>query len=267
MLEYIVAGVIALGCGIVSAVMGVGGGFFYVPTLSLFFGLDVRTAMGTSLAVMIFTSVSASFWFLRQKKILFRIALVMIPPAMICSVLGSVLSHYMDTRILIIIFAGVIILIALEMLVERFKFLVGIQAGPSFVLEVPVAGEGVQPVTRIPYLHLVFWGAIGGFIGGVTGTSGGVIFVPALATIGVPVIYAVATSMFTVISIAVAGTVTHAAFDSISLPFVISYGVGAAVGAYLGTAVATRINDHQIRHILGGLLLAIAILLICWQVL
>jgi len=266
-LDYILAGVIALCCGIASAIMGVGGGIFFVPTLSAFFGLDVRTAMGTSLAVMIFTSVSASFWYQRQKKILYRIALVMIPPAVICSVLGSVLAHYTDTRILVIVFACALVLIALEMLIPSFKFLVEIRAGPSFVPDVPVPGGGEPTVPRIPYLHLICWGAIGGFIGGVTGTSGGVIFVPALVTIGVPVLYAVATSMFTVISIAVAGSVAHTALDSISLPFVLAYGVGAAAGAYLGTVIAARTDDHGIRRIFGVLLLAMAVLILCGQLL
>ena len=63
MFEYVVACVVALGIGIVAAVIGLGGGFFYVPTLTTLFNLDVRTAMGTSLAVMIFSSFSASFWY------------------------------------------------------------------------------------------------------------------------------------------------------------------------------------------------------------
>ncbi len=59
MFEYLVAFIIALGCGIVSAVIGLGGGFLFVPTLNFLFNLDVKTAMGTSLAVIVFTSFTA----------------------------------------------------------------------------------------------------------------------------------------------------------------------------------------------------------------
>jgi hypothetical protein len=260
--EFIIAWIVALGFGIVSAVMGVGGGFFFVPTLTILFHLDLRTAMGTSLAVMIFTSLSASFWFSRQKKILYRIALVMIPPSVLFSILGSFVAHLTDTRILIFIFSCTMVMISLEMLVPAFRFLVEITRGPSFVLSIAVPVQGTQPITRIPYLHLIVWGAAGGFIGGITGTSGGVIFVPALATLGIPFTYAVATSMFTVIGIAMAGTATHAALDSLSLPFVAVYGTGAAVGACLGTVVATRVRDGHIRQIFGCLLLMMAVLLL-----
>jgi len=260
--EYVIAWIVALGCGIVSAIIGIGGGFFFVPTLTVLFHLDLRTAMGTSCAVIVFTSLSASFWFSRQQKILYRIALVIIPPAVICTILGSFAAHLIDTRILIFIFSCALIMISLEMLVPAFRFLVGITRGPSFVLSIAVPVQGTQAVTRIPYLHLIVWGAAGGFVGGITGTSGGVIFVPALATLGIPFIYAVATSMFTVIAIGVAGTATHAALDSVSVPYVLVYGTGAALGACLGTAVAARVRDIHIRQIFGFLLLAMAALLI-----
>lgn len=102
---------------------------------------------------------------------------------------------------------------------------------------------------------------------GITGTSGGAIFVPALATIGVPVHYAVATSMFTIIATSIAGTISHAALGQISLPFVIVYGIGAALGASLGAVVATRTNDIQVRRIFGVLLFIMALLMIWEQVL
>ena len=105
MFEYIVACVIALGIGIVAAVIGLGGGFFYVPTLSILFNLDVKTAMGTSLAVMIFSSFSASFWYRRQGKILYKVALILMPPAILFSVIGSIITHYIDARILVAIFS------------------------------------------------------------------------------------------------------------------------------------------------------------------
>jgi len=261
MFEYIVASIVAMGIGIIAAVIGLGGGFLYVPTLSLLFHLDFRTAMGTSLAVMIFTSFSASYWYNRQGKILYKIALILIPPAIIFSILGTALTHFIDTHILIAIFSCVLILISLEMLVPSFRFLTEIRWGPTFVLSTKIPSQVSQPITQIPYIHLLVWGAVGGLVSGVTGTSGGAIFVPALATVGVPVHYAVATSMFTVIATALAGSSSHALLGQISLPFVIAYGIGAAIGAALGTLVATRINEVQIRHIFGVLLIFIALIM------
>jgi uncharacterized membrane protein YfcA len=265
--EYIVAFIVALGSGIVSAVVGLGGGFLFVPTLTLLFNLNVKTAMGTSLAVIIFTSFSASFWYHRQGKILYKVALVIIPPSVLFSVIGSMMTRYIDTRILAGIFSAVLILISLEMLIPAFRFFPEIRFGPSFLLSTTVPSQQTQPVTRIPYSHLIIWGAVGGFLGGITGTSGGTIFVPALATIGVPMHYAVATSMFSVIALAIAGAITYAALGQISLPFMIVYGIGAALGSGLGTVVATRTNELHIRRIFGFLLIFMALLMVFSQVL
>jgi uncharacterized protein len=74
--------------------------------------------------------------------------------------------------------------------------------------------------------------------------------------------YAVATSMFTIIILAIACTISYAALGQISLPFVIVYGIGAAIGAGLGTVVATRIKEIQVRRIFGVLLFSMALLMI-----
>ena len=267
MFEYIVACIIALGCGIVSAVIGLGGGFLFVPTLTLIFNLNVKTAMGTSLAVIIFTAFSASFWYHRQGKILYKVALVLIPPSVLFSVIGSMMTRYIDARILAGIFSAVLILISLEMLIPAFRFFPEIRFGPSFLLSTIVPSQQIQPITRIPYSHLIVWGAVGGFLGGITGTSGGTIFVPALATIGIPMHYAVATSMFSVIALAIAGAISYATVGQISIPFMIVYGIGAALGACLGTVVATRTNELHVRRIFGVLLIIMAMLMIFSQVL
>jgi hypothetical protein len=101
----------------------------------------------------------------------------------------------------------------------------------------------------------------------VTGTSGGAIFVPALATAGIPVHYAIATSMFTIIVVSITGATAHATIGQISWPYVIVYGAGAAFGAFIGANIAPKIKEKQIKKIFGVLLLFIAILMFQQKVL
>jgi uncharacterized protein len=258
---YPLAFALSLGIGVIAAVIGLGGGFFYVPTLSLVFGLDQKMAIGTSLAIMIFTSLSASFWYRRQGKILYKIAAVLIPPSILFSMIGSWITFFIDSRVLVAIFCVVLALVSVEMLIPRFRFLAEIRTGPSFLLTADVPAQGVQPITRIYYSHLLVWGMVGGLVSGITGTSGGAIIVPALATAGIPVHYAVATSMFTIIAIGITGALTHATMGQISLPFVAVYGTGAAIGASAGAFAATRISPDNIKKFFGGMLLFIAILM------
>lgn len=267
MIEYFAAYLISIGIGIIAAIIGLGGGFLYVPTLSLIFGVDTKTAIGTSLAIMIFSALSASFWYRKQGVILYRVAIILIIPSMIASVCGSFLTTIVDARILVAVFCIMLSMISVEMLIPSFKFLSEIQLGPSFVLSADVDHQGTQPVARIWYSHLVFWGFVGGLLSGITGTSGGAIFVPALATAGIPVHYAVATSMLTIIVVSITGATAHAAMGQIAWPFVAVYGAGAAFGAFVGAHIAPQIREAQIKKIFGVLLLFIAILMFQQKVL
>jgi uncharacterized membrane protein YfcA len=267
MFEFLLAYILALCIGIIAAITGLGGGFLYVPTLTLVFGLDPRVAIGTSLAVMIFTSISASIWYHRQGIILFRVSLLLLIPSMIFSVIGSFITTLFDVRIIIAIFCMMLVLVSLELLVPRFRFLREIRIGPSFVLTTKVPTREDQSVTRIWYSHLFFWGAVGGLISGMTGTSGGAIFVPALATAGIPMHYAVATSMMTIIFVAITGAATHASVGGISFAYLAVYGSGAALGAFIGSNIAPEIKDSQIKIVLGVVLPLIAVIMFYQKVL
>lgn len=266
-IEYYAAYLISVGIGILAAIIGLGGGFLYVPTLSLIFGLDAKTAIGTSLAIMIFSTVSASFWYHREGMILYRVAVALIVPSMLATFAGSYLTTLADSRVLVFIFCIMLTLVSLEMLVPWFRFFREIRFGPSFVLSVTVPHQGTQPVNRIWYSHLIFWGAAGGLLSGVTGTSGGAIFVPALATAGIPVHYAVATAMFAAILVSITGAASHVGLGQVAWPFAAVYGIGAATGTFLGTYLATRVHEEQIRRIFGILLLCVAALMFQQRVL
>ena len=258
MFEFYAAYLISVWIGITAAILGLGGGFLYVPTLTMIFGVDPKTAIGTSLAIIIFSSLSASFWYRKQGVIVFKVALILLFPSMLASIAGSYLTTFVDARILVAIFCVILTLISLDLLLPWFRFLREIQFGPSFVLTASVPHQGTQPINHIWYSHLIFWGAAGGLLSGVTGTSGGVIFVPALATAGIPVHYAVATSMFTIIFVSIAGASAHATLGQIAWPFVAVYGAGAAFGAFIGANIAPYIPETQIKKVFGVLLLCIA---------
>ena len=261
--DFLIAAIIASAIGFVASIIGMGGGFLYVPTLTLVFGFDQKMAVGTSLAVMVFSSSAATFVYWHQKKVLVILAVLLVLPAMVFSGLGSFITLYFDARILVILFALVLILMSLQMLVPSLNLVPAIPWGPSFDVNIPgLAGQ--DTTVRIPCIHLVVWGAMGGLVSGVTGTSGGAFFVPALIVLGVPVHFAVATSLLTIIPTSVTGAATHAVLGHISLPFLIVYGFGAGIGAYAGSSIAPRIHADHIRKFFGVLLTGIALLMI-WQ--
>lgn len=257
---------IAVGISLIASIIGMGGGFLYVPTLTLLFGLDQSMAVGTSLMVMIFSSGTATLGYWRQKKILITLAAYLIVPAMIFSTLGSLIILNFDARILVILFILVLILTSLQMIVPSLCLVPAITCGPSFEVNPSGPGDYGRP-TRIPCIHLVVWGAMGGLVSGITGTSGGIFFVPALIVIGVPVHFAVATSLLAIIPTSIAGASTQAALGNISLTYVTLYGAGAVVGAYAGAILSPRIHADHIKKVFGILLIGIALLMIQQKIL
>jgi uncharacterized protein len=261
MILPVFAFLIALAIGIVAALVGLGGGFLYVPTLTLIFGLDQRMAVGTSLAVTVCASAAAAFCCARQKKILYTAAGCLIIPGMIGAVLGASLTAYIDTRILVILFVLVLLLISIQMLRPACRLVGIVSRGPA--LETHITGPGGESSrVSIPYAHLILWGAAGGLVSGTTGISGGVLFVPALVVAGIPVHYAVATSLFAIVLTSLAGAGTQAVIGNVALPFLAAYGAGAAIGAYIGASIAPKIRADRIQAFFRVMLLVIAVLMI-----
>ncbi|MDD1694918.1 MAG: sulfite exporter TauE/SafE family protein [Methanoregula sp.] len=266
MFDTVIAFFIAAGIGLVASIIGMGGGFLYVPTLTLLFGFDQKVAVGTSLAVMVFSSCAATLVYSHQRKVLVMLAALLVLPAMIFSALGSLVTMYFDAKILVVLFALVLILMSLQMLVPSLTLVPAIRFGPSIVVNPSYAGKSGELV-QVPCIHLLIWGAMGGLVSGVTGTSGGAFFVPALVVIGVPVHFAVATSLLTIIPTSLTGAATHAFLGHLSLPVLIVYGAGAGIGAYMGASIAPRIHADHIRTFFGILLVGIALLMIQQKVL
>ncbi|ABS54824.1 protein of unknown function DUF81 [Methanoregula boonei 6A8] len=266
MIVSLAAFLISCGIGVIAAVIGLGGGFLYVPTLTLIFGFDPRIAVGTSLAVMVFSSFAATVVYRRQGRVLYKAAAVIAIPSIAFSMLASVISSYIDTRLIIALFALALLAMSFEMLIPALHLIRKIGIGPLMALSCRDL-DGTEKIIQIPYAHLVVWGAFGGFVSGVTGTSGGAYFVPALVALGVPVHWAVATSLLAVIPTVVTGASVHAFLGHVSVPFLVLYGAGAGMGACLGAYIAPRIHPDHIRKFFGVMLIFIAVLMIQQKVL
>ena len=88
--------ILGLFIGILASLTGVGGGAIIVPILSLIYAFTPATAVGTSLAAIVFTAVAATFTYWRQKRIFFRtgvfISFATAPGAVIGAYLTEVIS-------------------------------------------------------------------------------------------------------------------------------------------------------------------------------
>lgn len=176
---------VALGAGVLGGVLagllGVGGGIVIVPALYLALsrlGMDpsvtMQLAVGTSLATIVFTSLSSGWSHYRRGAIDAALLRLWAPSLLVGVVAGAALGGYVGGHVLVAVFAVVAALVAADMILRRPQ-------------ETP---EPRSFSRRI-------WVALGVLAGGVSammGIGGGTVCVPLLNFLGYDIRRAVGTS-------------------------------------------------------------------------
>ena len=121
MWDLVLLPIIAFLIGIVAAMLGIGGGVFMVPMLVLlpWYNLNPAVASGTSLAAIIFTSLSSTFRYKKQGRIDYLLGLALASTTIPGAFLGSYTKSLIDTRLLGLIFAFFLIFVSARMFIGK----------------------------------------------------------------------------------------------------------------------------------------------------
>ena len=113
---WIIALAVGLFTGVVSGLMGIGGGNVMVPASTILFGLEQHQAQGVSLLVIIPTAVSGAWSHYRRGNVNVRVALLLIPGAVLGGLIGARLAQGVPSDQLRIIFGIILFYFALRYL-------------------------------------------------------------------------------------------------------------------------------------------------------
>lgn len=118
-----VIGLIVLGLvvGVLSGILGIGGGAVIVPMLILIFGASDLTAKGTSLAVMIPTAISGTIGNVRRRNVELGAALTVGVCASVTTSLGALLAGAIDPMVGNILFAAFLVVIAIQLSIRALR--------------------------------------------------------------------------------------------------------------------------------------------------
>jgi uncharacterized membrane protein YfcA len=237
--------------GIIASLTGVGGGIFIVPVLTLFYDFKVNNATATSLTTIIFTAIAATINYSRQKRIFYRTGLILIITTAPGAYLGAWLATIMEERLLGLIFGFFLILVAVRMIISTLRTKT---QGKS--LSVKTDSELIKlRKTMIIGAGLSFFG---GVASGLLGIGGGTLIVPIMAVImGMPIHYATATSMFTMIFTSISGVTKYYQSNLINFPVALILAAGTVIGAQVGAYTSKKISGRNLS-LLFGIVLAIA---------
>jgi len=98
--------------------MGMGGGTFLVPLLSVVFGVEQIICQSTNVICFLVLAVVCTVIYVKNKFVNFWVVLCVCIPSVLVSILCSILTLKVESKLLHIIFAGFIILIGIYFLIS-----------------------------------------------------------------------------------------------------------------------------------------------------
>lgn len=253
-----------LGCfaGFVAGLLGVGGGLVIVPVLVFVFqeqGFDGATimhlALGTSLATIVFTAVSAVFAHHCRGAVVWTVVRSLSGGLLLGGFVGAVLADSIQSD-------------GLKQFFVFFELIVAVY----MMAGTPVLQRALDAVIR--KLELFFVGSVIGTFSAVLGIGGGTMTVPYLCWRGCDMRQAVAISSACGLPIALAGAVGYVwvGLDAVPLPpmstgyihwpAVFGIVITSLLFAPLGALLAHHLPVRQLKRVFGVVLLLMALMMI-----
>ncbi len=118
-MQYLMAALIGLVGGITSGLFGVGGGIVMVPAMVYLMQTNIKTAIGTSLVVIIPTALTGAFKHQQLGNIDWKVAALLVPTAILGGFAGAALTKHLPADVLKKCFGGFMILAGCRLLLFK----------------------------------------------------------------------------------------------------------------------------------------------------
>ena len=238
--------------GGLSALLGIGGGIFLVPLLTLLFKLPIRTAIGTSLVGIIATSAGVAAFSSHEYRGDLSLALRLEVATTAGALAGSLLSGWVNEKFLELLFAGVTFFTAAYMLIKARRNRTEQNQENNSMFR-----RDYHPQHWLSGLSMA---GLAGALSGLLGVSGGFIKVPTMYSImDVPLGIATATSSIMVGITAAASVFIYYARGDIHPLVVIPVAVGDFLGASIGYQLLPNLKVAWLRTAMVALLTILGI--------
>jgi hypothetical protein len=229
--------------GLSLGLLGGGGSILAVPVLVYVARIDVHVAIGMSLAVVGTTALVGGLVHARAGRVDLRAAALFGGTGMLAAPLGAQATHAVAPRVLMLLFAGLMLVVGSLLLRGR-----GAAGGPAarpHPAAVPAAGFVV------------------GLLTGFLGVGGGFLIVPALVLLGGLAIHrAVGTSLLVIALNSAGGLAGHLSRGEMPAGLTSAFTVAAALGALLGVRLAGGLDPARLRRAFAAFVMLVGLLLL-----
>ncbi len=261
-------GLVAAVAAILGSMLGLGGGVFLVPILTLFFGIDPKLAVGASAIVVVTNSVVGSTNHLRSRFTNLRLAMLLQVSMAVGAIAGALYGVVADPRVIYGVFGAVLVYAAVSMVLRRERSVTAPPLGTPDALDLGAAFHDPAIHRDVGYIPAKVAGGMGvgagaGVISGMLGVGGGVVMVPAMNLLmGVPVKAAVGTSSFMIGITSVATAFVYYSQGKINPTLVVPSIIGVFIGGQVGSRLTRRIKAQRLALIFALILLYLGVSLL-----
>lgn len=243
-LQYLLGAFSGALVGFVLGLVGGGGSILAVPLMVYLVGVrSPHVAIGTSALAVAANAAFGLFTHARLGNVKWRCSLVFALSGVAGAVIGSTLGKAFDGQKLLLLFA--LVMIAVGILMLRGRRHVG---NP----EVRLGRENAA--------KLVVYGVGTGLFSGFFGIGGGFLIVPGLiAATGMPMLFAVGSSLVAVTSFGLTTAANYALSGLVDWALALVFIAGGFLGSYVGTRAAKRLSGAgHLTTVFAGLIFVVA---------
>jgi hypothetical protein len=260
---------VSLGASALGGMLGMAGGIFIVPVLTIFGGVGIHAAISASIVSVIACSCSSAAPFLNERLTNIRLAIVLEVATTLGALTGVFLMGVLPASFLFFLFAAILTLSAQQMLARRRQTFSAVSAGgekewasilrlhssyPDRALERDIAYQ----VQRVPLGMMLMYGA--GLVSALLGIGGGVLKIPAMdAALRLPIKVSSATSNFMIGVTAAASAGVYFIRGDILPAIAGPVVLGSILGALLGARIFRAASNERIRLVFVMVIIALAV--------
>ncbi|MGC9471400.1 MAG: sulfite exporter TauE/SafE family protein [Bacteroidales bacterium] len=224
--------------GLFGTMIGGGGGFFFLPVLTLLFHVPAHTAVATSLAATLPICLVGTAGHYRNGNLYPKIGLVFALAGLLGALTGAGTTKFLTSGQLKTGFGIYSILIALHLWISYRNNLnlKTTEARGNDYLDLKNISKGT------------LFGFLAGFITGTFGTSGTAPVLAGLFSIHIPVKWAIGTSLMIVLVNTLFALGAHFLVGEIDLTMVYFLTAGALIGAFSGPKILSGIHLNRMEE-------------------
>ncbi|HUZ64940.1 MAG TPA: TSUP family transporter [Acetobacteraceae bacterium] len=256
----------SLVAGFIGALVGLGGGVFIVPILTLVFHLPFLTAIGASIVSVIATSSGAASAYVKDRMTNLRVGMFLEVATTLGAICGALLTTLLSAQVLFIVFGLVLIVSALPLLAKLGEELPRGVRTHRWARQLRLNGsypdhrlhrEVNYRVARVPAGFGMMY--VAGLISGLLGIGSGVFKVLAMDTaMRLPMKVSTTTSNFMIGVTAAASAGIYFQRGAIDPVIAAPVALGVLAGAMIGALTLTRMSNAWLRKVFVPVILLVA---------